>query len=226
MRGYPYSRFADKAAIYYGGELRLTARANPLGEISWLKFADIDWMQFVVFGELGRVSDDYKLDEFVQDLKWDVGLGFRFMPKRRCSGWTWPPSDEGMAAWAMWDIPFSRPAYFMRAVRPASPDSAWLRCQRHSILGVGLLPLRPSFACRLALRCLAVWGREQTVPRMDASMFHKDRINTKYVTKYVDFCRHSPHEMCGLGKRPVKLDKTPVVTIASGQRKPPRREDK
>ena len=106
MRGYPYSRFADKAAIYYGGELRLTARANPLGEISWLKFADIDWMQFVVFGELGRVADDYKIDAFVQDLRWDVGVGFRFMAQKAVLRVDLATSDEGMAAWAMVGHPF------------------------------------------------------------------------------------------------------------------------
>ncbi len=106
MRGYPISRFADKAAIYYAGELRLTARANPLGQISWLKFANIDWMQFVLFGELGRVSDDYKIDEFVQDLKWDVGLGFRIMAQKAVLRLDLATCDEGFSAWAMVGHPF------------------------------------------------------------------------------------------------------------------------
>jgi len=106
MRGYPQNRFADKAAIYYGGELRLTARANPLGEISWLKFADIDWMQLVLFAELGRVSDDYDASMFVEDLKWDVGAGFRFMAQKVVLRLDLAHSDEGMAMWAMVGHPF------------------------------------------------------------------------------------------------------------------------
>ena len=106
MRGYPQNRFADKAAIYYGGELRLTARWNPLGEISWLKFADIDWMQFVLFAELGRVSDEYNLSEFIEDLKWDGGVGFRIMAQKAVLRLDVAHSDEGFAAWAMVGHPF------------------------------------------------------------------------------------------------------------------------
>ncbi|MCF8035004.1 MAG: BamA/TamA family outer membrane protein [Desulfarculaceae bacterium] len=106
MRGYPKNRFADKAAIYYAGELRLTARANPLGDISWLKFADIDWMQVVLFGELGRVADSYDPSEFVSDLKWDAGIGFRFMAQKTVLRVDLAHSDEGMAAWAMVGHPF------------------------------------------------------------------------------------------------------------------------
>ncbi|MCB2225076.1 MAG: BamA/TamA family outer membrane protein [Desulfarculaceae bacterium] len=101
MRGYPQNRFSDKAAMYYGAEVRLTARANPLGEISWLKFADVDWMQLVLFGELGRVSDDYRLDDFVSDLKWDAGVGLRFMAQKVVLRLDMGYSDEGAAVWAM-----------------------------------------------------------------------------------------------------------------------------
>jgi hypothetical protein len=106
MRGYPENRFSDAAAIYYGGELRLTARANPLGKISWLKFADIDWMQFVVFGEAGRVANEYQVDKFVQDLKWDAGFGFRIMAQKAVLRLDVGFSDEGGAAWAMVGHPF------------------------------------------------------------------------------------------------------------------------
>jgi hypothetical protein len=78
MRGFPSARFNDKAAIYYGAELRLIPRWNPLGEIGWLKrLARIDWIQLVGFAEAGRVAPHWNLSELHSDMKWSAGLGLR-----------------------------------------------------------------------------------------------------------------------------------------------------
>jgi hypothetical protein len=78
MRGYPSSRFNDKAAIYYGAELRLIPRWNPFAGSERLKrFARIDWIQLVGFAEAGRVAEHWSLSELHTDMKWTAGLGLR-----------------------------------------------------------------------------------------------------------------------------------------------------
>ena len=78
LRGYPSSRFNDKAAIYSGVELRLIPRWNPLGEIDWLRrLARVDWIQLVGFAEAGRVAPHWNLSDLHTDMKWSAGLGLR-----------------------------------------------------------------------------------------------------------------------------------------------------
>ncbi len=73
MRGYPSQRFNDKAAIYYAAELRLIPRWNPFERWDWIqKYVGIQWLQFVPFVEVGRVSSSWSLDEQHSDMKWDV----------------------------------------------------------------------------------------------------------------------------------------------------------
>jgi hypothetical protein len=82
MRGYPSQRFNDKAAIYYGLELRLTPEWNPFESWGWLqKRLGVQWVQFVPFVEFGRVAPDWDLSDLHDDMKWDVGLGTRFSAK-------------------------------------------------------------------------------------------------------------------------------------------------
>lgn len=57
MRGYPTSRFYDKAAIYHTAELRMIPEWNPLGAKSDLEWLEVDWIMFVPFIEIGRVSE-------------------------------------------------------------------------------------------------------------------------------------------------------------------------
>ena len=57
MRAYPAQRFNDRAAIYYAAELRVIPKWNPFE--AWLTFqsyADVEWLQFVPFVELGQVA--------------------------------------------------------------------------------------------------------------------------------------------------------------------------
>ncbi len=78
MRGYPNHRFNDRSVIYTAAEYRHTPYWNPLGQISWLKFFEIDWLQFVFFTEAGRVSRDYD-QTLLKNWKMDFGGGLRAM---------------------------------------------------------------------------------------------------------------------------------------------------
>ena len=82
MRGYPGSRFQDRAAIYYSAEARFVPKWNPFDEWPWLqKHLGVQWWQLVGFGEIGRVAPEWDLDELHTDMKKDVGLGVRLMAK-------------------------------------------------------------------------------------------------------------------------------------------------
>ncbi len=108
LRAYPSSRFMDKAAVYYAAELRLTPQVNGLETLPLIKQFEIDWWQVAAFVEAGRVGPDYDGALFLDDLKWDVGLGVRLMAFRQPVRLDWAYSDEGHAIWAMIGQPFSR----------------------------------------------------------------------------------------------------------------------
>ena len=106
MRGFDAARFHDQSAVYYAAELRMIPEWNPLGEDSWLSFMEIDWIQFVPFVELGRVSDAYRFNEMHSDMKWDVGLGLRAMLKRMVVRVDIAVSDETVGVQMMVQHPF------------------------------------------------------------------------------------------------------------------------
>jgi hypothetical protein len=82
MRGYPASRFNDKAAMYYAVEARVIPHWNPFTRWQWLQErVGVQWWQWVLFGEAGRVAGKWDLDELHSDMKWDVGAGVRLMAK-------------------------------------------------------------------------------------------------------------------------------------------------
>ncbi len=106
LRAYPNNRFNDKAVIYTTAEYRYTPYWNPIGEISWLRFLKMDWMQFVGFVEGGRVADDYDFSELFSDWKADIGLGIRAMVAGGVVRLDMAVSEEGSAAWVMFGHPF------------------------------------------------------------------------------------------------------------------------
>lgn len=82
MRGYPAQRFNDKAAIYYGAELRMIPYWNPFDRWPWLqKYVGVEWLQLVPFVEIGRVAPSWQLEELHSDLKVDAGFGLRLWAK-------------------------------------------------------------------------------------------------------------------------------------------------
>jgi len=79
LRGYPATRYNDKAAIYYGLEYRHTLDWNPLKDITLGGRLDVDWIQLVALGEVGRVAPTWKLDTLHEDMRWSAGGGIRAM---------------------------------------------------------------------------------------------------------------------------------------------------
>ena len=77
LRGYPSTRFNDRAGIYYGLEYRHMLSWNPLKDFTLKGRLDVDWFQLVGFGELGRVAPEWKFDELHKDMKWSAGVGLR-----------------------------------------------------------------------------------------------------------------------------------------------------
>ncbi len=106
LRGYPQYRFHDKVAIYYGAEYRLIPEWNPLRNMRLLRFLDIDWMQFVGIVEAGRVDRSWSPETLYRDLRWDAGIGFRFMTRRTVVRLDTLASPEGWGMYAMVGQPF------------------------------------------------------------------------------------------------------------------------
>lgn len=105
MRGYPQSRFNDRSVIYTSGEYRYTPHWNPLGQMRWLKFLKMDWWQFVLFAEGGRVANNYD-SELLRDWKLDAGAGVRAMVAGGVVRLDIGFSDEGINGWVMVGHPF------------------------------------------------------------------------------------------------------------------------
>ncbi|MCF6312397.1 MAG: hypothetical protein L3J39_08090 [Verrucomicrobiales bacterium] len=100
MRAYPFERFNDRSAIYYAMEYRVIPEWNPLGDVAWIdRWLDIDWWQIVPFAELGRVSNEYDLGTLHKDMKWDAGIGLRFMMKKSVIRLDWAMSEESSSVW-------------------------------------------------------------------------------------------------------------------------------
>jgi hypothetical protein len=41
----------------------------------------VQWWQWALFGEVGRVAPEYDIKELHSDMKWDAGAGVRVMAK-------------------------------------------------------------------------------------------------------------------------------------------------
>jgi len=106
LRAYPQNRFSDKAAVYYGAELRLIPRWNPLREVKFLGFLDVDWMQLVGIFEVGRVAPEWDVKELHSDLKWDAGFGLRGMMRKVIVRLDTCFTDGSWGMWAMAGQPF------------------------------------------------------------------------------------------------------------------------
>ena len=106
MRGFPEARFYDKAAIYYTAELRMIPEWNPLGADSILGGLEVDWIMFVPCIEIGRVAEQWSIDELHSDMKWSAGVGFRAMAKHVVLRLDVGVSDEGMQAQMFVQHPF------------------------------------------------------------------------------------------------------------------------
>lgn len=105
LRAYPTHRFSDKAALLYTAELRLTSSWNPR---NWrlLDYLGVDWVQFVPFAEVGRVAGNWSISELHEDMKWDVGIGLRFMMRRAVFRIEVAGGEDTWSTWMMVGHPF------------------------------------------------------------------------------------------------------------------------
>lgn len=107
LRAYPFERFNDRSAIYYGLEYRVIPQWNPLSDIGFIqRWLAPDWWQVVPFAELGRVAPTYDWGRLHTDMKWDVGIGLRFMLKKTVVRVDYAVSEESTVGWVMFDHPF------------------------------------------------------------------------------------------------------------------------
>jgi hypothetical protein len=108
MRGYPEGRFSDRSAVYYAAEYRHIPNWNSLRDIGWLnrRHARVNWLQYVMGLELGRVADEFDLGTLHSDMK-VVGLvGLRAMVNTLVVRADVGMSDEGGAVQMTIDHPF------------------------------------------------------------------------------------------------------------------------
>ncbi len=105
MRAYPSARFNDQAAIYYALEYRVIPDWNPFASGVFAK-AEIEWIQGVLFTEVGRVAEKWTLKELHSDMKWDVGVGVRLWVKNLVVRMDTAFCEEGMGIQLMAGHPF------------------------------------------------------------------------------------------------------------------------
>lgn len=106
MRGFNDRRFHDKAAIYYCIEYRVIPRWQPLNDITWLRPLDIDWWEFALFAEGGRVAPKWDFSILNSDLKFDGGVSLRIMAFKSIGRVDVAVSDEEVKVIAFIGHPF------------------------------------------------------------------------------------------------------------------------
>lgn len=106
MRGYDQNRFHDKAAIYSTMEYRYTLRHNPIKNVEWLRFLNLDWFQLVAFAEGGRVAPSYTANDLFSDWKSDIGVSLRMLAAGVIVRFDIAHSPESTNMWVMVGHPF------------------------------------------------------------------------------------------------------------------------
>ncbi len=105
MRAYDNNRFNDKAALYGAIEYRIIPRINPLADLAWNPIP-VDWFQFVLFAEAGRVAEKYDVGLLLSDMKYDVGFSIRALAAKVPVRFEMAFGEEGSAMWFMLKQPF------------------------------------------------------------------------------------------------------------------------
>jgi hypothetical protein len=106
LRGFRQNRFHDKAAIYATAEYRMTLDYNPIADVRWLRFLNLDWLQTVLYVEGGRVSPTLNSDTLFSDWKTDVGVSLRALTAGIVVRLDFTHSNEGNSTWVMVGHPF------------------------------------------------------------------------------------------------------------------------
>jgi hypothetical protein len=105
MRAYDSNRFNDKAALYGAIEYRIIPRLNPLADLAWNPIP-IDWFQFVLFAEAGRVAEKYDVSLLLSDMKYDLGFSIRALAAKVPVRFEMAFGEEGSAMWFMLQQPY------------------------------------------------------------------------------------------------------------------------
>jgi len=108
MQGYPEGRFNDRSAVYYAAEYRHIPQWNPLKDVGWLnrRNARVQWLQYVAGVEVGRVADEFDLEELHSDMKVAGLVGLRAMVNTLVVRADVGITDEGFAVQMTIDHPF------------------------------------------------------------------------------------------------------------------------
>jgi len=106
MRGFRQNRFHDKAAIYATAEYRMTLDYNPIANVNWLKFLNLDWFQTVLYVEGGRVAPTFSSSALFTDWKTDIGVSLRALTAGIVVRLDITASKEATTTWLMVGHPF------------------------------------------------------------------------------------------------------------------------
>ncbi len=106
MRAFEDNRWQDRAAIYYSAELRVIPEWQPLRDVDWLRWAAIEYWQWVLFAEAGQVAPSYALSALHDDLRYDGGIGLRGMIHKAVCRLDVAFGEEGARVVAMYGQPF------------------------------------------------------------------------------------------------------------------------
>ena len=107
LRGYPAERFSDKAAAFAAAEYRVIPEWNPFERLPGIqRRLGVQWIQLVAFVEAGRVAPSWQLVQWSNALKWDAGLGVRFLAKGMIARIDFVRSPEQTAVQMMVGHPF------------------------------------------------------------------------------------------------------------------------
>lgn len=106
LRAYPIERFHDNSAIYYSAEFRVIPKSDLLRNISFLKFAKLEWWEIALFYETGRVAPSWNLSELHRSMKSDIGVSLRVMANHNIGRLDFVWSEEDTAVWLMYGHPF------------------------------------------------------------------------------------------------------------------------
>lgn len=101
LKGYASARFNSRSAAYYGAEYRITPHWNPLGDLPLPFGMQVDWWQFVVFGELGQVTSQWSMRELHKDMIFSGGGGARIYISNVLVRMDFAVSDEARHFWIM-----------------------------------------------------------------------------------------------------------------------------
>ena len=106
LRGYSTKRFTGRSALLYTLEYRVQPHWQPLQEWPIFNFYDVPWWQWVVFAEVGNVSDSFSISALHQDMEWSLGAGARFEVESVVIRAELGVSDESNQFWVMVSQPF------------------------------------------------------------------------------------------------------------------------